>query len=115
MTNSSDNMYEAPSAEWCENDATTGDAALCEPPAWGTGSFSEAAATAAAAGRDSPVVPAPPRPYPAMGPCNSSAAAPIVVGRAFAGTLCTTEAADDHACLNAQRGGPNVIFDPRYP
>lgn len=59
MSNSTDNLHELPSAAWCAT-AGKGDVALCTPPP-----------SHSAHGRPVSMTP-PPRPYPALVPCNDS-------------------------------------------
>ena len=93
MSNSSTNMFEPPSAEWCRT-ATVGDADLCNPPQ-----------------RPSP----PPRPFPALTTCNSSDAnqrftfTPSTVN----GTICATAGTLADMCFNVQRSEDHIIFFER--
>lgn len=88
MSNSSDNLFEPPSAEWCAT-AGTGDVALCTPPQ-----------TTVAA----PVPP--PRPYPALVGCNP--ADPLQKFVYSNSQLCM--ASSTELCFNVQKSEDHIIL-----
>ena len=74
MSNSTDNLFTAPPTAWCAG-AGAGDAALCQPPSWGSGWLVDSDARSLEGGEEGGgegIHQLPPRPFPTMDVCSSA-------------------------------------------
>jgi hypothetical protein len=108
MSNSSENLFELPSAAWCKS-AGKGDSALCIPPPSHVTRTSGDGGGGGGGGAASRVTP-PPRPYPALAPCNSSDAQQrFVLDLGARGSICSVPGGES-MCFNVQVGAPPLML-----